>query len=291
MNNQHIPFTPAGAEATAELGRALRALREQKNLTVGDVAERLKLPVRHIEALENGLYESLPEPIYIRGFLLTYGRFLDMDEGELARGLVSVAPPQSYRRDGAVSGLNYANTPIKKGFPKWIFFVLAGACVAAAVYMWQHKSNSENEKQESVSTIPTAPAAPSAENLNAANVVVKPMHEAASDGASAVLSDGASAASAPAATASSSGELVITTRYRTMLTVTNAQGKVLINKIVPANGEHRFKDGAPFEVRMGYATGATAEFNGEKIDLETKRTDGKSVAFTTGGAAAASAAQ
>ena len=56
------------------------------------------------------------------------------------------------------------------------------------------------------------------------------------------------------------GELVINARYRTMLTVTNAKGEVLINEIVPARSEHRFQNGAPFEVRLGYASGSTATF-------------------------------
>lgn len=287
MNHLHTPhLSPAGVEATAELGSRLRSLREQKNLTVGDVAERLKLPVRQIEALENGLYDSLPEPIYIRGFLLSYGRFLDMDENELTRSLNLIAPPNLYRRDAAASGLNYANTKINKGFPKWIFALLLLAGIGAGVYLWQEKSNSENEKQESVSTIPTDTDDNSAENLNAANVMVKPMQ---AETASAALVPPEASAAAENAPASAQGELLITNRYRTMLTVTNAQGKELINKIVPANGEHRFKEGAPFQVKMGYATGATAEFNGEKIDLSTKRTDGKSVAFTAGEAQASAA--
>lgn len=276
----HHHLSPANMEITAELGRQLRTLREQKSLTIGDVAERLKLPVRQIEALENGLYESLPEPVYVRGFLLSYGRFLDMDEVELTRSLNVIAPPQSYRRDAAAMGLNYTNTRIKKGFPKWIFFVLITGCIGLAVYMWQHKSNLENEKQESVSTIPVENNVV-APNLNLDNLMVKPM-TASDTQTTSVAASGVAASQAAAPVAAVAGELVITTRYRTMLTVTNAQGKVLINKIVPAASEHRFTEGAPFEVRMGYASGSKVRFAGKEVDLESKPKDGKSVAFTVG---------
>lgn len=284
MTKPHTsPIYPSGIEATAELGRELRILREQKGLTVGDVAERLKLPVRQIEALENGLYENLPEPVFVRGFLRSYGRFLDMDEAELSRSLDLIAPADMYRRDYGGAGLNYANTRIKKGFPKWIFILLVLAGIGAAVYFWQEKSNSENAKQESMSIIPTESADTVPPNLNASNVAVVPMADAsaAASGVAVVPQAAVSGSSAAAG-----GELVIATRYRTMLTVTNSQGKVLINRIVPANSEHRFKEGAPFEVRMGYATDATATFNGAAIDLSKKRTEGKSVAFTTADAGA-----
>ena len=58
---------PTTNKAT-ELGILLRAKREQKQLSIGEVSERLKLPARQIEALENGDYNSLPEPVFVRGF-------------------------------------------------------------------------------------------------------------------------------------------------------------------------------------------------------------------------------
>lgn len=284
MTRPHLsPISPS-AEASADLGRELRTLREKKGLSINDVADRLKLPVRQIEALENGWYENLPEPVFIRGFLRSYGRFLDMDEAELSRNLDLIAPADMRYRAFGHSGLNYANTKIKKGFPKWIFILLVLAGIGAAVYFWQEKSNSENAKQESMSIIPTEPADTVPPNLNASNVAVVPMADAsaAASGVAVVPQAAVSGSSAAAA----GGELVIATRYRTMLTVTNSKGKVLINRIVPANSEHRFKEGAPFEVRMGYATDATATFNGAAIDLSKKRTEGKSVAFTTADAGA-----
>ena len=93
----------------------------------------------------------------------------------------------------------------------------------------------------------------------------------------------ASSASQPAAT----GELIINARYRTMLTVTNAKGEILINQIVPARSEHRFQDGAPFEIRLGYAVGSTVTFNGQELDVNAARKGGKTAMLTTGGPASA----
>ena len=95
------------------------------------------------------------------------------------------------------------------------------------------------------------------------------------------IATASSAASASAPVAAIAGELVINARYRTMLTVTNAQGEVLINQIVPARSEHRFSNGAPFEVRLGYASGTTVTFNGESFNVEAARR-GKSATFTVG---------
>lgn len=286
----HSQHSNPSLDATVHLGRQLRWLREQKGLSIHDVAERLKLPARQIETLENGVYDGLPEPVFVRGFLRSYGRFLDMDEGQLTAYLDNISPPDlmkfagNTRKKGSV---NYVNTRVKKSFPKWIFGVLALALVGGGIYVWQTKSNEENSRQDQISTIPTPP---SDTNLNTNNLVEKPMTSSDTATETATLSASSSsqtafappvAASLPAVTGVA-GELVITARNRTMLTVTDVQGNVLISKIVPAGSEHRFKEGAPFEVRMGYAVGSTATFNGQEIDLNSKRNGGKSVAFTAG---------
>ena len=70
-----------------------------------------------------------------------------------------------------------------------------------------------------------------------------------------------------------------------MLTVTNAKGEVLINEIVPSRSEHRFQNGAPFEVRLGYANGSTATFGGQPIDMNAARKNGKTATFAAGASA------
>ena len=269
---------PTTNKAT-ELGILLRAKREQKQLSIGEVSERLKLPARQIEALENGDYNSLPEPVFVRGFLRSYGRFLDLDESTLNDALENVVPSEKVRKaiqhDGS---LNFANETPKRPFPTWIFGIIGVAIIGFGVYKWQTKSQTEhaNAKQEAESKplIASETAKPALDNPN---VVVKPM--TASD---TQTQTAASSASAPVGVA---GELVITARYRTMLTVTNAKGEILINEIVPSRSEHRFQNGAPFEVRLGYASGSTATFGGQPIDMNAARKNGKTATFTAGASA------
>lgn len=282
---------PSNLSSTNELGAELRHLREQKGLSIKEVADRLKLPARQIEALENGLYEGLPEPVFVRGFLRSYGRFLDMDEQRLSSYLDHIAPSTTKPRIHEQHDLNFANSTVKKSSPKWIGAVVALALLGAGVYFWQMKSHEENAAQENISTIPTDNEDAETGNLNVNNMITKPM--TASDTAtetaiaSAVLPPPQLSmpnkypTTAPTPVA---GELVISTKHRTMLTVTNVHGKVVMNKIVPAASEYRFKEGAPFEVRMGYAEGATATFAGQPIDLNAQQKDGNAVSFTAGAA-------
>lgn len=58
-------------------GAMLRRVREAKGLDVPAVAGMLHLSEKKLEALEADDFDLLPEPVYIRGYLKNYARFLD----------------------------------------------------------------------------------------------------------------------------------------------------------------------------------------------------------------------
>jgi cytoskeleton protein RodZ len=67
-------------------GTILRKAREENNLSIGHVADRLCLDVRVIEGLENDNYEKLPSTIFIRGYLRSYARLLEIPEESIIDG-------------------------------------------------------------------------------------------------------------------------------------------------------------------------------------------------------------
>lgn len=292
-NQYNEPQNTIGA--AAELGEKLRLAREKRGFSIGEVAERLKLPARQIEGLESGNYEGLPELVFVRGFLRTYGRFLELDEKEVAMYLDRIMPQErtnvyAVERQKTQS-LNYQQTEVRKSFPKWILGVLALAAIAGGVYAWQSKSNAENEKQVNTNVGLNEVAAP---NLDASNVSVvamssEPVQAVQASSVDATASAPAAAASAPVVIASdvqsqgvAADELVIKVRYRSNLVIKDKDGQFVINRIVPAGSEHRFQGGAPYDVWIGYAIGATANYGGSDIAVSKNMVSAKTSSFKAG---------
>jgi len=80
-----IEKTPEPATSLPQLdvgilttGQHLRQLREQKHLTIQNVADKLYLDNSVIQALENDNYETLPPPIFVRGYLRGYAKILEV---------------------------------------------------------------------------------------------------------------------------------------------------------------------------------------------------------------------
>jgi cytoskeletal protein RodZ len=57
----------------------LRRAREEQHLDIYQVAEITKIRTDHIRALESGNFDIFSAPVYIRGFVRTYGTMLKLD--------------------------------------------------------------------------------------------------------------------------------------------------------------------------------------------------------------------
>lgn len=77
-----------------KVGEQLKAAREERQLTLNDVAAQTRIPIRHLEALEASDFAALPGSMYSIGFAKSYARTVGLDQiviademrAELAQG-------------------------------------------------------------------------------------------------------------------------------------------------------------------------------------------------------------
>ena len=74
------------------VGDLLRAEREKKGLTRGQVAMTTRLREHFIEALEKEEWENLPSPAFVRGFIRSYARAVGFDGKEAISLYNRIAP-------------------------------------------------------------------------------------------------------------------------------------------------------------------------------------------------------
>lgn len=275
-------------QAAQTLGAQLRQAREQQGLSPETVAAKLKLSVEQIQALEAGDYAPFSGLVFAGGFLRTYARLLHLSETEI-EGRLNTIMPKAADHVYAVKreqnrGLRYEGSE-KAGFPKWILSMAALALLGAVVYAWQSKSNLVNEQQqaEESSAVQNSLQAPA---LQASNVSVSKMTDAQETPASEASASAASPVAASAAAVPvqvAADELWIKVQYRSNLIIKDKDGKMVFSRIIPAGSEHRFQGGAPYDVWIGIAAGAEANYGGTAIKPESYRAAGeRAAAFVAG---------
>lgn len=73
------PAMPEISQTTEYSGPLLRQIREAVGVELREVAERSKIGMAYLQALESEHFQRLPAQVYVRGFLAEYARALGLD--------------------------------------------------------------------------------------------------------------------------------------------------------------------------------------------------------------------
>jgi cytoskeleton protein RodZ len=71
------------------VGEQLRAEREKQGLSLADLAAKTRVPMRHLDAIENSEFGALPGTTYTVGFVRSYTRAVGLDESRVIAELRS----------------------------------------------------------------------------------------------------------------------------------------------------------------------------------------------------------
>jgi cytoskeletal protein RodZ len=67
------------------LGEQLKNFRSEGRVTLHEVSRETKIPLKYIEMIEEGKYDSLPPDVYVKGFLKAYADFLGVDAKKIIK--------------------------------------------------------------------------------------------------------------------------------------------------------------------------------------------------------------
>ena len=138
----------AAPETVLSSGEELKAAREAARLSLADLAQRTRVPQRHLEALEEGRFEALPSITYCAGFSRAYARAVGLDEraivakvrGEVeAQGLVG---QERYVPEEPVS-----SNSVPPRYLAWTTAVLA-LLIAGGYGIWRMQLNTQPAGEE-----------------------------------------------------------------------------------------------------------------------------------------------
>lgn len=107
--------TAVGPVASVAPGKVLADARAERQMSVADVAQQLKLSVAQVEALETGEYGRLPGPVFVKGFVRNYARLVGVDATALLAALelppspsaAAAVPPSQDVPFESVRGFNW----------------------------------------------------------------------------------------------------------------------------------------------------------------------------------------
>ena len=267
----------SGEPARTSLGATLSAAREQRHLSIEDVSNHLRLSPRQIMALENDDFSVLPEPMITRGFIRNYARLLEINPEPLIEAY-RVYAPNVYAHSLA---MHSANILISSKQKRSRFVYVAGVLILAILaglwlfytkYVPRQVAQREDAAQQAVQstfTVPTPGMAPAQPQLQTPEPSTAPddagtVEEPVAADATVTSTNEAAREDAAAAGAAT---LRFSVSEDSWISVHDASGEEIFNKIKRAGNDDEVQGRPPFKVVIGNAGASQLYYNGQLIDL------------------------
>lgn len=120
-----------------ELGQFLRSLRNDRALTLEQAEQDLSIRMHHLEAIEEGQFESLISPVYARGFVKQYAVYLGLDGDQFIREHREILPkPNRQEFNYGIGTLEARTTPNEsvRWLPNLLMLVSSAALLLGAYF-------------------------------------------------------------------------------------------------------------------------------------------------------------
>lgn len=118
-----------------ELGALLKAERERRGLSENDVIDRIKIGRACLVAIEEGDKDGLPHPVYAKGFVKNYAKWLELDAEEIGEAFSAAIGVVQESNIAPQHELNESVTPatIRNGGGGFLRYVLVAAVILLVV--------------------------------------------------------------------------------------------------------------------------------------------------------------
>jgi len=151
------PPWDAGADSEPiPFGGWLRRQRELRQVSLREIADVTKISIRYLEALEDDRFDVLPAPVFAKGFLREYARYVGLDPDEVVNTYLT-AQSEAQPEEAAEPW----TAPSRRSSLEWTSGLLLALAVVLVLALVAVVAFYAERSRETPPPVPPAIAAPS----------------------------------------------------------------------------------------------------------------------------------
>ncbi len=155
-NQSRQPPWDTGADAEpVPFGGWLRRQRELRQVSLREIADTTKVSIRYLEALEEDRFDVLPAPVFAKGFLREYARYVGLDPDEVVNTYLtaqSEAQPEET--------VEHWTAPSRRSSPEWTSGLLLALAVVVVLVLVAAVAFYAERSRETPAAVPPVIATP-----------------------------------------------------------------------------------------------------------------------------------
>ena len=291
-------------------GDRLRREREMRGITLDEITESTKISRRHLDALEGEHFDQLPGGVFNKGFVRAYARFLGIDEDQAVADYSTASNEQPEPENKFPLEVHEEPdrdlNPRRSSLP--LVFAIAALIGVLVGYGFWIKSKPhnpeavENTRQSAPASAVNAPQA----NVPAPSAITpsssEPIRASAQPAHSTPVTKPAppEAAAVPRSTeprpAAAPGEsadpppsvkekaffVQVKAKEDSWVSIV-ADGKSVMQRVLPADKQKKIKAGKTLVLRTGNAGGIEVSFNGHPLGALGNENEPRTLTFNASG--------
>src|SRR5947209_13536967 len=139
------------------VGERLRAAREEKGVSLEDIAAQTRIPQRHLASIETADWDTLPAPTYTIGFAKSYASAVGLDRVEIGNQLREEMGGQRFASNSTDV---FEPADPRRTMPKGLVIGAVAALVVLIVLMsWLNRRSLDQNEAPSTENAAPAPTA------------------------------------------------------------------------------------------------------------------------------------
>jgi cytoskeletal protein RodZ len=138
------------------VGEQLRAAREERGISLEDIAAETRIPQRHLASIEAAAWDNLPAATYTVGFAKSYASIVGLDRVEIGNQLREEMGGQRF---ASSSPEMFEAADPARTMPKWLVIGAIAAVILLVVVMsWLNRRSLDQPDQTSGNAVAAMPS-------------------------------------------------------------------------------------------------------------------------------------
>jgi cytoskeleton protein RodZ len=138
------------------VGARLKAARTKQKMSLEDIAAQTRIPLRHLESVEQSAWDRLPAPTYTIGFAKAYAGAVGMDRAEVSEQLREELGGHRYT---VTSTDTFEPADPARSMPKWLVIGAVVAVILLVLLMsWLNERSLDDPAEPEANVVASVPA-------------------------------------------------------------------------------------------------------------------------------------